>query len=70
MTADGGMTGREVGDYLRAGDRTSYRLAGNGKAPDFRVGGSWPFRKVEIDRWADANAVGSGEAGKRATGER
>ena len=70
MTADDVMTVREVADYLKVKDRTIYRLVANGDMPGFKVGGSWRFRKAEIDRWTDANAVGPGEENKRMTGER
>ena len=70
MTADDVMTVREVADYLKVRDRTIYRLVGNGEMPGFKVGGSWRFRKAEIDRWTEANAVGPGEENKRMTGER
>ena len=70
MTADDVMTVREVADYLKVKDRTIYRLVANGEMPGFKVGGSWRFRKLEIDRWTDANAVGPVGERKRVTGKR
>ena len=70
MTADDVMTVREVADYLKVKDRTIYRLVANGDMPGFKVGGSWRFRKAEIDRWTGANAVGPFEESKRTMSER
>lgn len=45
------MTIRELAVYLKMAEKTLYRLAGEGAVPGFKVGGSWRFRKGEIDRW-------------------
>ena len=66
MTDTDVMTVREVAEYLRVKERTIYGLVANGEIPGFKVGGSWRFRKGEIDRWTAANAVGPGNAAKRA----
>lgn len=50
------LTLDEVASYLRAGKRTVYRLAQNGEIPAFKVGGTWRFRRSELDRWTDANS--------------
>ena len=65
MTYTEVMTVREVAEYLTVKDRTIYRLVSSGKMPGFKVGGSWRFRKSEIDQWTAANAVGPVEPGKR-----
>ena len=65
MIASDVMTVREVADYLKVKDRTIYRLVAGGEMPGFKVGGSWRFRKTEIDRWTEANAVGPGEGDKK-----
>ena len=49
---------REVAKHLKVKDRTIYRLVANGEMPGFKVGGSWWFRKSEIDQWTAANSVG------------
>lgn len=51
MTDEEIFTIREVSSYLELAEKTSYRLASEGKLPGFKVGGSWRFRKSEIDRW-------------------
>lgn len=50
-TADEIFTLDEVSAYLKAGKRTVYRLAQNGKIPAFKLGGAWRFRRSELDRW-------------------
>lgn len=45
------LTIREVAEYLKLNEKTTYRLVSEGKIPGFKVGGAWRFRKVEIDRW-------------------
>lgn len=41
----------EVAAYLKVGKRTVYRLAAAKKIPAFKVGGTWRFRRQEIDQW-------------------
>ena len=50
------LTIREVAEYLRITEKTAYRLASEQKIPAFKVGGSWRFRKSEIDAWIDEDA--------------
>ena len=59
------MTVREVAEYLKVKDRTIYRLVANREIPGFKVGGSWRFRKTEIDQWTESNAVGPNNLGER-----
>ena len=55
---------KEVAEYLRITEKTAYRLASERKIPGFKVGGSWRFRKGEIDAWIDEDAR------KRAKGDK
>lgn len=57
------MTIREVADYLKITEKTAYRLAAARDLPGFKVGGSWRFRRSEIDRWIDRQS-------EKPTGER
>ncbi|RWS93987.1 helix-turn-helix domain-containing protein [Aeromonas caviae] len=41
------LTLEEVAAYLKAGKRTVYRLAQEGRIPAFKLGGSWRFRRAE-----------------------
>jgi excisionase family DNA binding protein len=45
------FTLEEVAVYLKAGKKTVYRLAQQGKMPGFKLGGTWRFRRSELDRW-------------------
>ncbi|MBI1175333.1 MAG: helix-turn-helix domain-containing protein [Sideroxydans sp.] len=45
------LTLDEVAAYLKAGKRTVYRLAAEGKLPAFKLGGTWRFSRADIDSW-------------------
>lgn len=45
------LTLEEVAAYLKAGKRTVYRLVQDGKIPAFKLGGSWRFRRAELELW-------------------
>jgi len=45
------LTIKEVAAYLKLTEKTTYRLVLNDKIPGFKIGGSWRFRKVEIEEW-------------------
>ena len=57
------MTIQEGAEYLKVKEKTAYKLVADGKIPGFKVGGSWRFRKGEIDSWikqqSDQNQGGS-----------
>lgn len=38
----------------KAGKKTVYRLAQQGEIPGFKLGGTWRFRRSELDRWIAA----------------
>ncbi len=48
------LTLDEVAAYLKAGKKTVYRLAQQGQIPGFKLGGTWRFRRAELDRWIAA----------------
>lgn len=45
------MTLKEVAQYLKLAEKTAYRLAAEGKLPGFKVGGSWRFKREDIEHW-------------------
>lgn len=45
------LTIEEVAAYLKASKRTVYRLASSGKLPAFKLGGTWRFRRRDLDQW-------------------
>ena len=47
------LTLKEVAEYLKLADKTAYRLAAEGKLPGFKVGGSWRFKKEDIEAWIE-----------------
>lgn len=48
---------KEVAAYLKLTEKTAYRLAAEGKIPGFKVGGSWRFRRSEIEKWIDEQSA-------------
>jgi excisionase family DNA binding protein len=64
------LTLDEVAAYLKAGKRTVYRLAANGEIPAFKLGGTWRFRKSDLERWIASRtgetAFGTERGGKAA----
>ena len=55
------MTMEEVADYLKLKLKTAYAIAARGDIPGFKVGGSWRFRRSEIEKW-----IRKQETGKKA----
>ena len=47
------MTIHEVAEYLKLNEKTAYRLASKGEIPGFKVGGSWRFKRGDIERWIE-----------------
>lgn len=45
------LTLKELAEYLKLTEKTAYRLAAEGKLPGFKVGGSWRFRREDINAW-------------------
>lgn len=52
------LTVRELAEYLKVKPGTIYRMAAAGQIPGFKVGGSWRFRRGEIDAWTESNRPG------------
>jgi excisionase family DNA binding protein len=55
------MTLKEVAAYLKLAEKTAYRLAADKKIPGFKVGGSWRFRRAEIESWIDDQSKSKNE---------
>lgn len=55
------LTIKEVADCLKVTERTIYRLAGAKRIPAFKVGGTWRFSRIDIDRWIGQQSVGNSE---------
>ncbi|ENM8381548.1 methylation-associated defense system helix-turn-helix domain-containing protein MAD1 [Vibrio alginolyticus] len=48
------LTLKEVAAYLKLAEKTAYRLASEGKLPGFKVGGSWRFKREDLESWIDS----------------
>ena len=59
------LTLEEVAAYLKAGKRTVYRLAATGEIPAFKLGGTWRFRRSELDQWIAASIHNNKKADER-----
>lgn len=58
------LTLAEVASYLRVTKRTLYRLAQERALPAFKLGGTWRFRRDELDQWITEN-IGKQRIGDR-----
>ncbi|MEH8021509.1 methylation-associated defense system helix-turn-helix domain-containing protein MAD1 [Rheinheimera metallidurans] len=47
------LTIHEVATYLKLNEKTAYRLASEGKLPGFKVGGSWRFKRSDLEKWIE-----------------
>ena len=47
------LTLKEVAGYLHLHERTIYNWAQEGAIPAAKLGGTWRFRKAEIDAWVE-----------------
>lgn len=47
------LTLKEVAAYLQLTEKTAYRLAADKKLPGFKVGGSWRFKRVDLEAWIE-----------------
>ncbi|TKS55041.1 helix-turn-helix domain-containing protein [Luteimonas yindakuii] len=55
------LTIDEVAAYLKAGKRTVYRLAADKKIPAFKLGGTWRFRRSDLEQWIARQTTGDGK---------
>ncbi|MCB1615564.1 MAG: helix-turn-helix domain-containing protein [Pseudomonadales bacterium] len=53
------LTIKEVAAYLKLAEKTAYKLAAEGKLPGFKVGGSWRFKQIDIERWIEEKKTSS-----------
>lgn len=47
------LTLKELAGYLKLAEKTAYRLASEGKLPGFKVGGSWRFKREDLEAWIE-----------------
>ena len=58
------VTLREAAQYLNCHASTLYRMVNEGDIPGFRLGGSWRFRRSELDEWIASQTVRPVQEGK------
>lgn len=63
-TKDDILTIREVAEMLKLTEKTVYRLATEGEIPGVKIGGSWRFRRDEIEALTKSMSTRKGRAGK------
>ena len=51
------LTVKEVADYFKLTEKTAYCLAAEGKLPGFKVGGSWRFKREDVEKWIEEQKV-------------
>ncbi len=47
------VTIKDVAEFLKVAEKTIYRMAAEGKIPAYKVGGSWRFKRAEIEVWLE-----------------
>jgi excisionase family DNA binding protein len=53
------LTLPEVAQLLKIAEKTVYSMAQKRQLPAFKVGGQWRFKRIDIDRWIEAQKIGS-----------
>lgn len=56
------LTIKQVALYLQVTERTIYRLAAADGIPAFKVGGSWRFRRGDLEQWIAGRTAKTGAA--------
>ncbi len=64
------LTLKEVAAYLKLAEKTAYRLASEGKLPGFKVGGSWRFKREDLEAWIEEQKDNSNRDVKKITKEK
>jgi excisionase family DNA binding protein len=44
---------KELAAYLKLNEKTAYALVAKGELPGFKVGGSWRFRRQDVEAWIE-----------------
>ena len=56
------MTVEEVARYLRVSERTVYDWAQKGEIPAGKLGTTWRFKRVAVQKWVDEHLAGAGRS--------
>lgn len=49
------LTVKQVAEYFQVTEKTIYKLSQSGELPGFKIGGSWRFKKSDIEKWIEDN---------------
>jgi excisionase family DNA binding protein len=49
------LTVKQVAEYFHVTEKTIYKLSQSGELPGFKVGGSWRFKRSDIEKWIESN---------------
>lgn len=47
------ITIKQVAEFLNLAEKTVYRMANDGEIPAFKIGGSWRFKRSEVEGWLE-----------------
>ena len=47
------LTIKQVAEFLNLAEKTVYRMANDGEIPAFKIGGSWRFKRSEVEEWLE-----------------
>jgi excisionase family DNA binding protein len=47
------ITIKQVAEFLNLAEKTVYRMANDGEIPAFKIGGSWRFKRSEVEEWLE-----------------
>jgi excisionase family DNA binding protein len=64
------MTVKQAAEYLNCHPTTVYRLLAPREIPGFRLGGSWRFRRSDIEKWIRDRQQKAEDAGRLVEGGR
>ncbi len=63
------LTLKDLSEYLKIAEKTLYGYANKGIVPGIKIGGSWRFRKTDIEEWLEnqRKITEASSSGKRRT---
>jgi len=59
------LTLPEVAGLLKVAEKTVYTMAQRAEIPAFKVRGQWRFKRVDLDRWIEAQKVALNPSAKQ-----
>ena len=59
------LTIKEIATVLKLAKKTVYAMANANEIPAFKIRGQWRVKRLDLDRWIDAQPRGRGDNRKR-----